>query len=57
LIDFIPPEPQIPVIAKNTVKDLLFQGVQGRLKKFHGDKDATGIEPGLIPGVNAGEVK
>ena len=46
-IDFMAPQAQIPVIAKNALKDLLLEKVKRSVIKLHRREDAVGVEPGL----------
>jgi len=53
----MPPQPQIPVIAENALKDLFFEEIERGVVEFHGGKDAGRIEPSLKACVNAAEIK
>ena len=51
------PQAQIPVIAQNTLKDLVFEELEGGMVKLYGDEDAVGVEPRLKAGVDAVQIQ
>jgi hypothetical protein len=56
-VDLMAAESYVPVIAENTLKDLLFEQFQRSVIKLEGREDTVSIQPGLKPGIDAVEIK
>jgi hypothetical protein len=56
-IYFPPAKPEIPVVAENALKHLLFEKFKGGVVKFHGGEDAIGVDPRLKAGVDAVQIQ
>jgi hypothetical protein len=48
---------EIPVIAENALKDLLFEKLQGGIIKLYRGEDAVRVESCLKAGIDAAEIK